>query len=212
MGRPSLREKILESGVRTLHENGFVSSGIREITAAAGVPQGSFTNHFRSKEAFGVAVLERYYQGVEATIAGTLRDESLSPVARLHAYFDAVTARLEGADWRHGCLIGNMSLEASEHSEALRERLVAVLDAIAAAFAETVRAAQAAGQMRADFEAEEIASALMSSWQGAMLWMKVQRSAGAIERFKRVTLAAFLTHATATPPASPTPDTRGAQR
>ena len=204
MGRPSLREKILESGVRTLHENGFVSSGIREITAAAGVPQGSFTNHFRSKEAFGVAVLERYYEGVEATIAVTLRDESLTPVERLHAYFDAVTARLESADWRHGCLIGNMSLEASEHSEALRERLVAVLGAITAAFADTVRAAQTAGQMRADFAAEEIASVLMSSWQGAMLWMKVQRSAEAIERFKRVTLAAFLTQTASAPPQSTT--------
>ncbi len=209
MGRPSLREKILESGVRTLHENGFVSSGVREITAAAGVPQGSFTNHFRSKEAFGVAVLERYFQGVEATIAITLRDESLPPIDRLHAYFDTVTARLEGADWRHGCLIGNMSLETSEHSEALRERLVAVLGAITAAFADTVRAAQTAGQMRADFPAEEIASVLMSSWQGAMLWMKVQRSAGAIERFKRVTLAAFLTPPDSTHPQSKTRDSQG---
>src|SRR3954454_22186582 len=52
MARPSLREKIIESGVRTLHERGFAGAGVREITADAGVPQGCFTNHFRSKEAF----------------------------------------------------------------------------------------------------------------------------------------------------------------
>jgi TetR/AcrR family transcriptional repressor of nem operon len=193
MGRPSLRETILTSGVRTLHEQGFVSSGIREITAAAGVPQGSFTNHFKSKEAFGLAVLDRYYEGVRATMAATLGDATLSPLERLYAYFDTVTARLADAEWHHGCLLGNMSLETAEHSDALRARLVAVMGDIIEAFEQTVRAAQSAGEMRDDFAPGEVASVLMSSWQGAMLWMKVNRSGEPIERFKRVTLASFLT-------------------
>ncbi|MGI4747867.1 MAG: TetR/AcrR family transcriptional regulator [Janthinobacterium lividum] len=193
MGRPSLRSKILESGLRTVHQHGFINAGIREITAAAGVPQGSFTNHFRSKEAFGAAILDRYFEGIQATIAATLGDESRSPVQRLHAYFDAVTARLAEADWHHGCLIGNMSLETAEHSDLLREHLAAMFNGVTEPFTRTILAAQAVGEVRGDFAADEIAAVLMSSWQGAMLWMKVQRTAVSIERFKRVTLAAFLT-------------------
>ncbi len=193
MGRPSLREKILESGVRTLHEHGFASSGIREITAAAGVPQGSFTNHFRSKEAFGLAALDRYYEGIEARIVATLGDETKAPVDRLRAYFDDVAALLEEAGWRHGCLIGNMSLEAAEHSELLRSRLVMAFGDLTQAFAEAVLAAQAAGEIRDDLAADDIAAVLMASWQGAMLRMKVERSSVPIERFKHVLLAAFLT-------------------
>ena len=192
MGRPSLRGKIIESGLATVHRHGFGHAGIRDITAAAGVPQGSFTNHFRSKEDFGVAVLDRYFEGIQATMAATLGDASKSPLERLHAYFDTVTARLAEAEWHHGCLIGNMGLETAEHSDLLRERLVAVLAGVTEPFAQTIRDAQAAGEMRDDFAADEIAAALMSSWQGAMLWMKVHRAAEAIERFKRVTLAAFL--------------------
>ncbi len=199
MGRPSLRETILASGVRTLHEQGFAAAGIRDITAAAGVPQGSFTNHFASKEAFGVAVLDRYYDGVRATVEATLEDRSRSPVDRLHAYFDTVRGKLADADWRHGCLIGNMSLETAEHSDLLRERLAAVLDGVSVAFARVVGEGQAAGEIRLDFSAEDVASALMASWQGAMLRMKVERSSAPIDRFKRVTLAAFLT----TPAAAP---------
>ena len=178
--------------MRTVHQHGFGHAGIRDITAAAGVPQGCFTNHFRSKEAFGVAVLDRYLEGIQATIAATLGDESKSPVEQLRAYFDSVTARLAEAEWHHGCLIGNMSLEMAEHSDLLRERLIAVLGGVTEPFAQTIQSAQAAGEMRDDFDADEIASVLMSSWQGAMLWMKVHRSAAAIERFKRITLAAFL--------------------
>lgn len=203
MGRLSLREKILASGVRTLHEHGFTNSGIREITAAAGVPQGSFTNHFRSKEMFGLAALDRYYEGIEGRAAATLGDETKRPADRLGAYFDAITMLLQDAGWRHGCLIGNMSLEAAEHSEVLRQRLAAAFDGLTQLFARTVRAAQVAGEMRSDLGAEDIAAVLMASWQGAMLQMKVERSPAPILRFRRVLLASFL--AAPPPPAHPQP-------
>ncbi len=193
MGRPSLREKILQSGMQTVHELGYSAAGVREITAEASVPQGSFTNHFPSKEAFGLAVLDRYFEGIEVTMTATLGDESRTPVARLRAYFEAVSGRLMEAGWRHGCLIGNLSLETVEHSEPFRDRLTQVMAAITDRFASTVKAAQDCGEVRADLPADEIASALMSSWQGAMLWMKVHRSGAPIERFTRVTLAAYLT-------------------
>lgn len=192
MGRPSLREQLLESGVTTVHQRGFATSGVREITEAAGVPQGSFTNHFRSKEAFGLAVLDRYYERIEAILAQTVRDETRPPLERLSAYFDAITDLLGGVGWRHGCLIGNLSLEAAEHSEPLRERLAEIFATWTEPFAEAVRAAQAAGAVRDDVDADDVTSVLLSAWHGAMLRMKVERSPAPIERFKRVALATLL--------------------
>ena len=192
MSRRSLREKIIESGVTTVHDRGFAASGVRDIVAAAGVPQGSFTNHFRSKEAFGLAVLNRYYEKTEAVIDATLRDGARAPVARLRAYFDAVTDLLEEVGWRRGCLISNMSLEAAEHSELLRERLVEIFRCLRQPFADAVRAAQVAGEMRDDLDAQDMAEVLLSAWYGAMLRMKVDRSPEPLERFKRVMFATFL--------------------
>src|SRR3954468_10192430 len=83
MARPSLREKIIESGVRTVHERGFAGAGIREVTSEAGVPQGCFTNHFRSKEAFGAAVIQRYHAHTQAIMERTLRDPGRSAVERI---------------------------------------------------------------------------------------------------------------------------------
>ena len=203
MARQSLREKLIESGVATLHQRGFAASGIREITGAAGVPQGSFTNHFRSKEAFGVAVLGRYLERTEALFDATLRDGTRPPLERLRAYFDAVTALLAGVGWRHGCMISNMSLEAAEHSELLRERLVEVFGALTQPFAEAVRAAQAAGQARDDIEAEDLADVLLAAWHGAMLRMKVDRSPEPLDRFKLVFVATLLAPPGADPHRTP---------
>ncbi len=199
MGRASLREKILEAGVAVVHERGFAQSGIREITGAAGAPQGSFTNHFASKEAFGLAVLDRYVGRTQALMDATLRDTGRPPLDRLRAYFDAVAGLLEGAGWRYGCLVGNMGLEASEHSEALRERLSRAFAELQEPFAAALGAAQAAGDIRTDVPADALAGLLLSAWYGAMLRMKVDRSPVALGLFRQVFLGTLLAPPDATP-------------
>jgi TetR/AcrR family transcriptional repressor of nem operon len=52
MPKPSHREKLLEAGFEVVLERGYCGASVRDIVQAAGAPQGSFTNHFTSKEAF----------------------------------------------------------------------------------------------------------------------------------------------------------------
>lgn len=192
MSRPSFRDKIVTSGMRTVHERGFATAGLREITAAAGVAQGSFTNHFSSKDQFGVAILDRYFDSIREVIACTLEDTDREPVERLRAYFDAITELFAETGWRFGCLAGNMSLEAAEHSEAIRDKLVDIFAAWTPSFAEAIRQAQAAGAVVPDLDADEAGAALLEAWHGAMLRMKVDRTPAALDRFKRLILPAVL--------------------
>lgn len=203
MGRHSLRERFIDSGVTTLHQRGFFAVGVREICAEAGAPQGSFINHFGSKEAFAVAVLDRYVERTEAIIAATLGDETRTPADRLTAYFDVITDALGGAGWRHGCMISNMSLEAAEHSDLIRGRLEQIFAILTRHFSAGIRAAQASASVRADLDPNDLADVLLSSWHGAMLRMKVERSPKAIERFKRVMLSTLLTSQAFEPTPSP---------
>jgi AcrR family transcriptional regulator len=80
------REALLEAGVRVVHARGLAATGVRDIAIAARVPQGSFTNHFRSKEAFGLLVLDRYAERIDAIMRETLGDEARAPAERLRAY------------------------------------------------------------------------------------------------------------------------------
>jgi TetR/AcrR family transcriptional repressor of nem operon len=189
MTKPSLRERILEAGLKVMFQQGYIGSGVRDIVAAANAPQGSFTNHFRSKEMFAAEVLEHYFRTVKGLVAEALEDKSLTPRERLRGYLDIITRRLSADDFMRGCLIGDFSLEAAPYSEMLRKRLAAIFVEWRAPFAACIAEAQAAGDIASTFPADELAEFLLASWEGAILRMKVERDAAPLERFKTIAFA-----------------------
>jgi TetR/AcrR family transcriptional regulator, transcriptional repressor for nem operon len=191
MPRHSHKEQILTEGLRVVHERGFADASVRDIVKAAGVPQGSFTNHFTSKEAFGLQVLDRYFEQTRRRMDATLLNDALAPLKRLRAYVDAA----DGADERgvrNGCLIGNFCIEASEHSEIIRNRLVEILEELKLAVTACLRAAVKAGELPAVTECAPLADFFISSLQGALLRAKAERTAGPIKLFKKVMFSSLL--------------------
>jgi TetR/AcrR family transcriptional regulator, transcriptional repressor for nem operon len=169
-----------------MFRSGYIGASVRDICAAAGAPQGSFTNHFRSKEAFTQEVLDRYFADLKTVVSKTLNDKSVTPRHRLKRYLDIITGRLEGAKWNRGCLIGDLSLEASLQSKHLRNRLEEIFREWRAPFADCIAEAQAAGEIDSKFEPIELAEFLLASWEGAILRMKVEGRPAALERFKNI--------------------------
>ena len=165
---------------------GYNGSSVRDIVAEAGVPQGSFTNHFRSKEGFAEAVLNHYFAHVLGLVREALEDKSLTPRMRLKRYLDVITTRLEADHWTRGCLIGDLSLEASAQSEVLRKRLATIYEEWRAPFAACIAEAQVAGEIAATTDPTELAEFLLASWQGAILRMKVERGPAPLERFHKI--------------------------
>jgi len=187
--KPSLRNRILDAGLKVLLRKGYIGSGVRDIMAEAQAPQGSFTNHFRSKEAFAGEVLDSYFDDLKGVVASVLGDTSLSARERLRRYLDVITDRLAADGFSRGCLIGDFSLEAAPISELLRERLGTIFLEWRTPFAACIAEAQNSGQISAEFASADLADFLLASWEGAILRMKVDRAAEPLERFKRIAFA-----------------------
>jgi TetR/AcrR family transcriptional regulator, transcriptional repressor for nem operon len=193
MPKTSNRDRILTEGLRVVHQRGFANASVRDIVQAAGVPQGSFTNHFASKEAFGLEIIEIYYENSRKNIAETLRNDALDPLERLAAYIDLTKERMNVYSMRNGCLIGNFTAEASEGSEPIRRRLVEAYAETRDGFAYCLRAAIAAGEIKPSLDTNEMAGFIVASLQGAILLSKAHQSPEPIERFKRILFATILT-------------------
>ena len=192
MPKPSNRDKILTEGLKVVHARGFAGASVRDIVQAAGAPQGSFTNHFTSKEAFGLEIIDLYFAGSRDLIARTLRNDALPPLHRLEAYIDANIDRPTDAAMRNGCLFGNFAAEACDSSEAIRARLVEIFGEVQASVAYCLRAAAASGELAGDTDCDEIAGFIVSSLQGASLLSKAQRNPEAGARFKHILFSTIL--------------------
>jgi TetR/AcrR family transcriptional regulator, transcriptional repressor for nem operon len=189
MARPSLREDLLNAGLKVMFQSGYRGASVRDICAAAGAPQGSFTNHFRSKEAFAKEVLDRYFANLQKSVKAALDDKCLTPRQRLVRYLEIISGVLADDKWGRGCLIGDFSLETVAESNLLRERLEAIFQQWRAPFATCIAEAQETGEIDSAFEPLDLAEFLLASWEGAILRMKVERGPAPLERFREIVFA-----------------------
>jgi TetR/AcrR family transcriptional regulator, transcriptional repressor for nem operon len=184
--RPSLREDILNAGLKVMFQSGYVGATVRDICMAAGAPHGSFTNHFRSKEQFAKEVLDRYFENLQRHVGDALEDKSLTPRQRLQRYLEVISGVLADDKWNRGCLIGDFSLETVSQSQLLRQTLEAIFQEWRAPFVACIAEAQAIGEMDSTFDPTDLAEFLLASWEGAILRMKVERGPAALERFRSI--------------------------
>ncbi len=191
MPRPSARDKLLDAAVKMLHAHGFNGCGVQDITDAAGVPKGSFYNHFDSKEALGAAALDRYWQDRACAALRGLSDQDVPALDRLRRYFDTMAAGLAGRGYAAGCLIGNLSAELSDQSRLVCDRLSSVFAGWSRAVETCLRDGQCAGQVRADLDAAALAAFLVNAWQGTVLRARVDKDGAAFRHFHDVVFTAI---------------------
>ena len=189
MARASLKEQLVDRSAAVFLERGFNAASVNDLVQAAGVPKGSFYNHFLSKEALAVEVLRRY---VDDLGLAELVDPLGSPLERLRAHLTANIAAREAAGIEYGCLLGNFSTDAVALNEGLRAAVTQGFARWIDAVAVTIAQAQAAGEIRNDADARILARYLVSSFEGAIAQAKTLRSDTPIRDFLAVTFDAVL--------------------
>ncbi len=177
-----MKQQIIEAGLAELHARGYGACSVEDITKAAGVPKGSFYNHFASKEEFAVEVVRRYFQ-----VSGwPVSFEVASPIGRLRAGFDALHVAARERSFSRGCMWGNLANEVADHSDAIRAELSAGLDAWSATVTELIAAAQRDGETSAAGDPAQLARFVVNAWEGALTRSRVVRNGQPIDDFFRM--------------------------
>ncbi|MFD7756286.1 TetR/AcrR family transcriptional regulator [Streptomyces sp. NPDC059757] len=180
MSRRSVREEIVNAAVEQFHARGFNAAGVKDITDSAGVPKGSFYNHFVSKEALAVVALERY--GESARLS-ELTDASVDPLLRLRQHFEFLRDENTGRDFSRGCLIGGFGTEMADHSDVIREAVRVSLERWAQALAAAIAQVQESGQVAATTDAKTLARFILNAWEGTLISARSEHSEASYEVF-----------------------------
>jgi len=177
--------RILEVGAEIIHLKGFNHAGIQEILDIAKVPKGSFYNYFKSKEDFGLQVIDYFVTQFSLLTEEIRTDPSLSPLGKIRQIFQQFVSFFESKDYAYGCPIGNLSQEMGDLSPDFREKLKDAIDSIADMYFRLLREAQRAGEIPESIEPRETAYFIVSSWHGALIRMKVEKSSEPLESHLR---------------------------
>jgi TetR/AcrR family transcriptional regulator, transcriptional repressor for nem operon len=183
MGKKDTYSEIISIGTDLIASHGFNATSIDMVLKAAGVPKGSFYHYFRSKEDFGLAVIDRFAARYDERLATFLCDQDNSPLGRIRNYLLANLERVERNNCSKGCLVGNLGQELSDRNERFRQRLEEVFQSWQEQLAACFREAQEVGELSADLDANAIAEFMLSGMEGAILRAKVMKSSRPLRDF-----------------------------
>lgn len=169
------RQNILDAGYRIMAAKGFSAVGLNEILTAASVPKGSFYNYFSSKEAFGEALLDYYFEDYLAEMTALFAREDLTVPQRLMEYFCQWRDNQSFEDCQGKCLAVKLGAEVADLSEAMRKSLRRGTAAITQNIAAAIKVGVAEGSLKVTNDPDALAQSLYQLWLGASVMVKIMR-------------------------------------
>lgn len=177
------KSEIVTIGTELISFKGYNATGIDAVLKQAGIPKGSFYHYFRSKEEFGLAVIEQFAVEYEDKLSSFFDDHSVSPLNRLRNYLEHSLAHLTENRFARGCLIGNLGQELADQNERFRERLEVIFQSWRLRFSTCIAEAQAKGELSSELNPDIIADFVLAGWEGSILRAKVMKSPESIRNF-----------------------------
>ena len=192
MEKKDTRSDIIRIGTALIARQGFYATGIDAILKEAGVPKGSFYHYFKSKEEFGLAVIDHFAERFEQRLEAFLKDEEVTPLNRIRNYLESSLARVAQNQCSKGCLIGNLGQELADLNERFRARLEEIFGMWRERFAACLDEAQQSGELTREIDPGMVAGYILSGWEGAILRTKVMKSPQPMHDFIAVLFATTL--------------------
>src|SRR5579875_361731 len=120
VAKAQTRQILLDTARRIVLAKGYAAVGINEVLADAGVPKGSFYHYFSSKDAFGEALMNNYFDDYFATMDGIVADAGKTSAEHLMQYWQYFYDTQVKDDCQGGCLVVKLGAEIADLSEAMR--------------------------------------------------------------------------------------------
>lgn len=164
--------------------NGYNATGIKEITDFVDIPKGSFYNHFKNKEEFGLEVLQYYSDNGVKMHEESLLNSKLSPTKRLKKFYRGMISNYaKSMDCKLGCLMSNLSQELGDVNENFRKVLEVEFDRCETVIVQCLNEAKELGEIEAKSNTNLMGSFILNSWHGALMRMKSTASRKPLDDF-----------------------------
>jgi TetR/AcrR family transcriptional repressor of nem operon len=174
------RGEIIDAAARLVHRKGFNYTSLDEILDAAGAGKGQFYHYFKSKEALGLAIIDRAAAQMQASLLS--RIEQGQGIEAIEWMLECLIETAERTHCGGGCPIGNLAAEMSDLHEGFRIKLAGVFEVWRMTIEQVLAAARKRGEIRRDVKIRQLSYFILSTIEGAILLAKVQQRADVMVR------------------------------
>ncbi|KJG10206.1 TetR family transcriptional regulator [Photobacterium kishitanii] len=175
------RQHILNIGYQLVVAKGFTNVGLSELLKTAAVPKGSFYHYFKSKEQFGEALIEDYFEYYLEHVAAILIQGTGSGFERLTDYFSRWLEIDDGTCNANKCVVVKLSAEVSDLSEPMREALrngaYSIVNLIALCIEDGIKDGSITVK-----DSQLAAQTLYQLWLGASLFYKLSQDLNVLQQ------------------------------
>jgi TetR/AcrR family transcriptional repressor of nem operon len=191
-GDADTSSRILDISERLVQSRGFNGFSYADVASELGITKASLHYHFRGKAELGEALIGRYAaRFAEALRAIDARDGDAS--AKLDAYAGIYADVLRD---RRMCLCGMLAADYDTLPEPMREAVLRFFDENEAWLIRVLEQGQEEGALGLDGSAGEVAQAIVSALEGALL---IARPYGDVARFQAAATRLMASLASPTP-------------
>ncbi len=170
--RGSASVRLLDAARDLFREQGYAATSIDDLCAAAEVTRGAFFHHFPTKEAFGVAVAERWQTDVTALFAAAPYHAPCDPLDRVFAYIALRRSMIEGEIAGFTCLAGTLIQETWQSSPPIRAACASAILSHAASLEADLEEALRDRGLDGQWSAASLARHTQTVIQGAFVLVK----------------------------------------
>ncbi len=162
------RERILARSAQLFNRQGYFGASLADIMRETGLEKGGIYNHFSSKEQLALESFDYAYGLVQQRVRLALSGK-YDAIERLLAIITVFQGIVEDPPVAGGCPILNTAIEADDANEALRDRARAAMDSWRTTIHRIVNKGIERQQIRPGVDADEIASILIVTLEGAIM-------------------------------------------
>lgn len=166
------RENIIRKAAELFNQRGFAGSSMADIMAATGLQKGGIYRHFESKEQLAVEALDYAVALMGRRFAQALETKT-DALGRLDAVISVFETLPHDPPVPGGCPMMNASIENDDGNPALHERARAAMDGLRALIVRVTERGKVREQVRAEVDAEALASVMIATLEGAVMMSKL---------------------------------------
>lgn len=131
------KDRMVATTAHLLRAQGYAGTGLNQVTAEANAPKGSMYHHFPGgKEELAAEAIAHYAGTVQSLLEHCLQAPDIAD--GLDAFITALAHQLDRSQFRDGCPVGVVAMEAAAASERLAAATKAAFEQWRAVIARTM--------------------------------------------------------------------------